>query len=93
MTNLAYDDVTSDLMKLEYERVEVKNRVAIIGMIGTLHLGEIEVMVYALEEKINSVILDDYRARTKANQLGLDVVGTLGILVLAKEDGLINDLG
>ena len=57
----------------------VKNRTAVMAMIGRLHLGEVEVIVGAGELGIPNVILDDGYARSKAKQMGLNVTGTLGI--------------
>ncbi len=38
------------------------------------------------------LILDDKEARKTVRKLGLRVIGTLGILILAKKQGLIEDL-
>ena len=54
-----------------------------------LHAGEVEVMILAQEKKADLVILDDNAAKKTAKFLGLRVIGTLGILVLAKKRGYI----
>ena len=56
-----------------------------------LHAGEVEVMILAQEKKADLVILDDNAAKKTAKFLGLRVIGTLGILVLAKTRGYIKD--
>ena len=43
----------------------------------------------ALEEGADLIILDDKDARKIARRLGLNVIGTAGILVLAKKKGII----
>ena len=55
-----------------------------------LHAGEIEVMILAQEMDADVVILDDNTAKKTAASLGLPVTGTLGILLLAKAQGLIS---
>ena len=54
-----------------------------------LHDGEVEVMILAQEIKADLVIIDDNAARKTASYLGLPLTGTVGILLRAKEKGLI----
>lgn len=54
-----------------------------------LDYGERQVVLNALELKANLVLIDDRTARNIAEYLGLQVKGTLGILVEAKRKGLI----
>jgi predicted nucleic acid-binding protein len=56
---------------------------------STLGAGEREVISLALETGVGRIVLDDLRARRCAQSLGLEVVGTLGILVFAKRPRLI----
>lgn len=57
------------------------------GAIGTLHRGEVEAMVLAREQGIDLVAIDDKAARSRASQLGLRPIGTLGLIVLAERLG------
>ena len=57
------------------------------GALGALHAGELEAIRLAEEIGADVVILDDLRARQKAKSQNQTVTGTLGILVLAKEQG------
>jgi predicted nucleic acid-binding protein len=57
---------------------------------GTLGAGEREAIGLALEIGVFRIVLDDLRARRRAESLGLEVIGTLGILVLAKRHRLIS---
>jgi uncharacterized protein len=57
---------------------------------ASLDLGEREVLSLALEIGAYRVIVDERPARRAARMLGLPVVGTLGVLVLAKDRGLID---
>jgi len=59
------------------------------GAIGALHAGELEAIRLTEEIDADLVILDDLRARQKAKSQNQTVTGTLGILMLAKENGFI----
>lgn len=54
-----------------------------------LHAGEVEVMILAQEQKADLVIIDDNAAKKTAKYLGLTVTGTLGVLLKAKRQGLV----
>ena len=54
--------------------------------------GEAEVITIAKEQNIPLVCIDEFAGRQYAKLLGLDVIGTLGILLLAKQNGFINEL-
>ncbi len=58
-------------------------------MTSNLHIGELEAMVLAQEIQADYVILDDRLARRKAQHLGLKVIGTIGVLLLAHKRQLI----
>ena len=81
------------LSGLSFIPLEVSNVIAVRGLLGRLHIGEVEVMVGAIEKSVSTVILDDNAARNKAKQLGLEVTGTVGILLRARRLGLISDIG
>jgi predicted nucleic acid-binding protein len=60
------------------------------GMLGRLHRGELEVMVLARELDADFVVIDDLLARRKAQRLGLGVIGTVGVLLLAHQQGALS---
>jgi hypothetical protein len=70
----------------------VSNKTAVSTIIGRLHIGEAEVIIGAGEAGVSNVILDDGYARSKAKKMGLNVTGTLGILIAAQQQGLITDI-
>jgi predicted nucleic acid-binding protein len=53
-----------------------------------LDYGEQEAIALALEIDADVVLMDDLAARSAAKQHGLNVIGTLGLLVRAAENGL-----
>ncbi len=57
-----------------------------------LHDGEVEVMILSKEMGADVVIIDDANAKKYAKYLGLPVTGTLGVLIKAKQKGLIKEL-
>lgn len=51
--------------------------------------GEASAIALALETPVCTIILDDYKARKIADQLGLHFTGTIGVIVKAKLNGVI----
>lgn len=51
--------------------------------------GESSAIALALETEDSTVVLDDYKARKIANQLGINYTGTIGIIIKAKQSGII----
>ena len=50
-------------------------------------------MILAREQKADLVIMDDDAAKKTAKFLGLNVTGTLGILLKAKTEGYLEKVG
>ncbi|MBQ9361510.1 MAG: DUF3368 domain-containing protein [Lachnospiraceae bacterium] len=57
-----------------------------------LHAGEVEVMILAQEMDADVVIIDDNAAKKTAEYLGLNAVGTMAVLLKAKEIGSITEV-
>jgi predicted nucleic acid-binding protein len=51
--------------------------------------GESSAIALALETPDSTIILDDFKARKIATQLGLSFTGTIGVIVRAKLSGII----
>ena len=51
--------------------------------------GESSAIALALETPNSTIILDDYKARKIADQLGLIFTGTIGVIIKAKLNGII----
>ncbi len=64
---------------------EVQNKTYQAVLSATVDLGEASAIALAIEEQDCLLILDDDRARKTATRLGINYVGTLGLLVAAKE--------
>jgi predicted nucleic acid-binding protein len=64
---------------------EPRRRLAYIG----LDRGESEVLALAEERRARLVILDERKARRYARRLEFPMTGTVGVLLLAKDQGLV----
>lgn len=73
--------------------VQIQDRLAVHLLRETLDAGESEAIVLAQELNARYVLLDDGLARRKARRIGLRMTGTLGILLMAKDAGLIPAVG
>lgn len=60
------------------------------GEMEAIQIGERQAIALAKDIRAKYVLLDDRRARQMARRSGLNVVGTLGILIDAAEQGLTN---
>jgi predicted nucleic acid-binding protein len=66
------------------------HRVTVHSLLSAqIDMGEAAVFQTAMDEAHDTVILDDLKARRIALTLGLQVTGTLGILLQAKQAGLL----
>lgn len=70
----------------------VQDRLAVDVLLDELDLGEAETIVLARELQADWVLMDERKGRRKLTQLGLNKVGTIGILLQAKQRGLIVNL-
>lgn len=64
----------------------------LLPLITSLGDGEKEVLALGLEATDALLVLDDRNARRYATAAELEVTGTLGILILAKERGLLGSI-
>ena len=72
--------------------LKIKNTMAKEFFKAQLNDGEVEVMILAKEICANLVVIDDKNAKKHAKYLGLNVTGTLGILLKAKQQGIIQEI-
>ncbi|RME49601.1 MAG: DUF3368 domain-containing protein [Caldilineae bacterium] len=70
----------------------VQNQALVTALRRDLDHGEAESITLALELKADLVLLDEKEGRHAAQRLGLQVVGTVGILLEAKARGLIETI-
>jgi predicted nucleic acid-binding protein len=69
--------------------METTNILSKSSIMLELDEGEAEVITLAKEKSIDTVVIDEFAGRQYASLLGLNVIGTLGILLASKNKGLI----
>jgi len=70
----------------------VKDQAKVKLIANTLDIGESSTIALAMEQNESLLILDDGKARRFAENLGLTITGTLGVIVKAKQQGEAVDL-
>lgn len=88
-------DPDSSLPRLDWRSIEgVRLRAPtdlarVEGLLQQLDRGESEAIALALEVSAGALLVDEREARAVAVSLGLKPVGVLGMLLRAKQDGLV----
>ncbi|MDB5004194.1 MAG: hypothetical protein JWQ34_2419 [Mucilaginibacter sp.] len=67
----------------------VSDRTLLANYAEKVDIGEASAIALAMELSSPLLILDDLKGRNLASQLNLKYTGTLGILILAKQQGII----
>ena len=81
-----------DLSMLEWIEIRQPQKLPVFPLPYDLGAGETEVLALAIELKDVIVILDDLLARRTALALGIEIIGTLGILLEAKRKNLLSEV-
>lgn len=82
-----------ELGALSWLRVITPQTMAALPLINDLGPGEAQVLMLALEYNEAVVVLDDGLARRVAEMLEIPLTGTLGLLLDAKNAGLVANVG
>ncbi len=87
-----HDKPYSNLLRTYFEHniVKVKDRLIVQVLSNSIDLGEAEAIALGLEQKINNILIDDYKGRQQALLNGLQPIGTIGVLIQAKRTKLID---
>lgn len=72
--------------------IEVKNKKAVEYLELMIDGGEAETIVLAEELSADAALIDDLKARKIAKFRGLNIIGTISILLDAKDRGFISDI-
>ena len=75
---------------IRVEKIRSQNNVELL--LPTLDRGEAEVIILSKELKADLVIIDELSARKVAMMMDLPLIGTMGLLIAAKENKLIEKL-
>ena len=79
-----------DLSRLSWVQVVPAADPTLPGLLLSLDRGERDTLATARQMGARRVIIDERIGRNMAELLGLSVVGTLGVLLKAKEQGMIS---
>ena len=71
---------------------EVTNKIQQNALNLILDAGEASAISLALETANSLLIIDEKKGRRIAQEIGVNIVGTLGIILMAKKKGLINSV-
>lgn len=90
----AGSDRDDTAQRLSSSGIEVRQQPLAISPLLTaqLDLGEAAVIATAMQEQIATVVLDERKARRVAVQVGLEVIGSIGILIQAKHAGKLDSV-
>ena len=93
IANKEKDNLACEIAQADWiQTVKVKDRLAVDVLLDELDLGEAETIVLAKEINADWVLMDEKKGRRKLTQLGLAKIGTVGLLVKAKEIGLLAEI-
>lgn len=82
----------TELGKSSWLKVEEVTDIEKPKLLYELDGGEAEVIILAKEKEIREVLIDEKVVRMQAKILGLEVVGTLGLLLRAKKKGVLSEI-
>ncbi len=85
-------DYYTDLSLIDWIEIKTISYREPLRYISDLDKGEAEVIVLANEVKADLVIIDEKLGREYATHFNLKLTGTIGVLLKAKELGLINKI-
>jgi predicted nucleic acid-binding protein len=77
------------LVKNRTFEVQRASRKILEGLPADLGAGEREAIALAVETQADLVVLDDQQGRRTARERGISVTGTVGVLIEARERGII----
>lgn len=83
----------AEIQSANWIRMEaVIDRTKVSYLLTQLDIGEAEAIVLAQEKHADWLLVDENKARTIAQRLGLHMIGTVGLLLLAKQQGKISTI-
>ena len=88
--NHSATEIVSTLSWLKVEQISDPKQVKVLRLTSNLDLGEVAAIILAEELKADQLLIDERAARRVAKTRQLPIIGTVGILILAKERGLID---
>lgn len=93
VSNTEFQDEANAINNAQYIKVvDVRDEksVQLLRRATGLDLGESEAIIYTDDYKAELLLIDEVKGRKVAKQMGLSVMGTIGILMSAYKDNLIS---
>jgi len=93
-----WEEITFDLTKTDYQIIFsfFRNRIQRISgfneLIIIMDSGESESVMLYKEMQADFLLIDDKKARNIAENFGINCIGVIGLLAVAKDHGLIKEL-
>jgi predicted nucleic acid-binding protein len=82
----------ADLSKKDWISIESVKSIITNDIIHALDAGEAAAIMLALEQNADLLVIDERKGRGCARALNIPITGTLGVLLVAKERGLIDKI-
>lgn len=82
----------SDLQRADWIRTAPLQDPRRADLLSDLDRGEAEVLALAQESNADLVVIDERLGRRHARRLGINLTGTLGVLLRAKKQGLVSEI-
>lgn len=93
LANLTEEDIRiKAIISLNWIQVKQAANLELVACLSNdynLDIGEAEAIALALELKADELLIDERLGRREAVRLGLSITGVLGVLLIAKNRGLI----
>ena len=89
-----YEELKQEEKELSIEKwilvKELKNRDVFRALRSSLDCDVSEAIAFYLENGMDLLIIDDKEARKVSRGIDINIIGTVGILILAKKEGLLS---